>query len=492
MFIREHRRPYLVVATSIACAVIARAQQPVPTELKAPVRVINGADVAAGSSIRFHEDAYRQLRPVQRVRLTQFPLEQNQTVDLELEQFSITDPATQIVMGTPDGDVPIPHPEVALFRGHVIGEADSDVFLGLSPSGSNGRIRFRGSEYLLAPERGGGLGHVIHDRIVTGAGRPWRFECHTQTPSEPAPEVSGEGEVSGTYPFRVAFVAIECDYAFGRSFDDLNAAAVYVIELLGAISSIYERDLQVRLFLPYIRVWATPAHPYTAATVQGILPQFEAYWRANMSFVERDIAHLLTTKDANGGLAEVDVLCNDDWGYGASSGLTGSFPVPLLDGSLDQWDLHIVSHEMGHQFGSPHTHCYIPPVDKCWNTEPSCYSGAIECTQHGTIMSYCKSCDGGLANVDLRFGDVVSQRIRQSVDPSCLRSGLNPVYVDWANNTGIENGSISFPYNTVLEGVQIVVPGGGVYIDAGNYSETGVANRPMILRTTGGPVRIGP
>lgn len=107
-------------------------------------------------------------------------------------------------------------------------------------------------------------------------------------------------------------------------------------------------------------------------------------------------------------------------------------------------------------------------------------------------MSYCKSCLGDLAQMDVQFDVRVIQRIRQSVDDSCLPSGLNPVYVDWANNSGIEIGSSSFSYNTVLEGVQVVIPGGTLQIDAGVYPERNIANRPMILNTTGGAVRIGP
>ena len=496
----EHR--LILGAATVFVAIgpgIARTEQPLRAELKAPYRVIEGVSVKAGSAIRLQEDAYRQLQSASRIRLTQFPLEGNQTVDLELEQFSVTNPATRFVRGTADGDVPIPHPDVALFRGEVVGEIDSQVFLGISPSGSNGFIRIGQKQYILAPDRGAdradaGLRHVIHERGVAGAGVPTTpFECHTTTAAEPpADGVPVGGGVAGVYPFRVAFVAIECDYDFGQSFDSVNAAAVYVTELLGAVSSLYERDLQVRLYLPYIRVWSTASDPYTGSTVQSLLPEFESYWRANMGFVDRDIAHFLTTKLANGGLAEVDVLCDETWGYGSSSGITGSFPVPLVDGSMGNWDLLIVSHEMGHQFGSPHTHCYTPPIDLCFNTEPGCYSGTIDCSGQGTIMSYCKSCPGDLLNMDLRFGDRVIQRIRQSVDVSCLRSGQDPVYVDWTNNTGIEIGSSFFPYNTVLEGVQVVIPGGTIHIDAGAYPEGIVANRPMILRTTGGSVVIGP
>ena len=48
--------------------------------------------------------------------------------------------------------------------------------------------------------------------------------------------------------------------------------------------------------------------------------------------------------------------------------------------------------------------------------------------------------------------------------PACV------VYVDRANNSGTENGSFQFPYNTVVEGVQNVCAGGRIVVKAGNYT----------------------
>ena len=56
----------------------------------------------------------------------------------------------------------------------------------------------------------------------------------------------------------------------------------------------------------------------------------------------------------------------------------------------------MVSHELGHNFGTSHTHNYTPTIDECGNGD---CSGAFG----GTIMSYCHSCSGGIANIALEF-----------------------------------------------------------------------------------------
>src|SRR5262249_57182568 len=113
-----------------------------------------------------------------------------------------------------------------------------------------------------------------------------------------------------------------------------------------------------------------------------------------------------------------DVLWSASFGSGVAK-VHGSYD---LMNRADIWDVEVVAHELGHNFGSPHTHCYNPPVDECYNQEPGCYSGPTSLPPGGgTIMSYCHLLAGGLANINLVFGDVVSARIAGTVaGATCL------------------------------------------------------------------------
>ena len=93
------------------------------------------------------------------------------------------------------------------------------------------------------------------------------------------------------------------------------------------------------------------------------------------------MTHLLTRANI-GGIAYLDVLCSSSWGYGVS-GLDADYVYP---NAAYTWDADVVSHELGHNFSSPHSHCYKPPMDHCYNGEAGCYGGPEE-PSVGTIMS---------------------------------------------------------------------------------------------------------
>lgn len=76
-----------------------------------------------------------------------------------------------------------------------------------------------------------------------------------------------------------------------------------------------------------------------------------------------------------------------------------------------------VAHEIGHNFNSPHTHCYnglggsSSPVDECYNgqADSGCYAGTQRLpgpagAGAGTLMSYCHLLSPGMSNLSLTFG----------------------------------------------------------------------------------------
>ena len=81
--------------------------------------------------------------------------------------------------------------------------------------------------------------------------------------------------------------------------------------------------------------------------------------------------------------------------------------------------------------------------------------------------------------------------MRLEIDSSCLLNALDPVYVDWQNTSGIETGSLVYPFDTVEEGVLHVLPSGTVSISSGSYTENIDLWQPMTFQTSGGSVVIG-
>lgn len=451
--------------------------------------------------LRFDRDSYEQLKHLGAVVLSNFILEAGRTVDLELEQFTVFNDQSSFVAGTPNGDKEIPPPDIALFRGTVRGDETSRVFLGFSPHCTNGYIRTAEKMYYLSPDKSS-----IRDGLFTGVyicpeealpvptGPPAMCQGQIVASSSPSRSPSPEQPDPGEQKNTMYIVDIAMDGAYSYYYDfwfrHPDAAQAYLVELAGAASDIYQRDFNTKLWLTYTRVW-TSQDPYTSTGDSLELSNFRTYWNNYMGGVDRDFAAKISGSFP-GGIAWLDALCNPDIGYMIAGISTGSFPNPVSPGD-PWWDLLVVTHEWGHNIGSRHTHCYIPPIDLCYNSEPGCWSGPVFCPR-GTIMSYCHVCTSdGSRNIDPWFHPRVITNVVDNLDEcDCLNFARDPVYVD-AANVWIENGSIGMPWNTIAEGIRGVVPGGTIRIVPAHYPESLHIREHALLEKYGlGDVHIGP
>lgn len=318
--------------------------------------------------------------------------------------------AAQIVAASIDpitgaiSETELPQPSVTLLRGDLDGEPGSRVFIAVDDHGMQGYVVSDGRTFIVSSgPPGAGLPTLIYEVGKTPAEL---LEitvpgCDAESlegyPKEAIASVPAEGGVAGA-TCRAVQIAIETDHEFladlfaGSTADATN----YIYTLLGASSEIYEAQLATRLEVSFIRFWPSAGDPWEGGSTSAQLYQFRDLWNIGMTWLPRDLGHFLSGRPLGGGVAWLSAICAGDYGYGLSANLNGSFPYPIEDHNSQNWDLMVVSHELGHNFGSPHTHSYAPPLDGCGNGDCSQAWG-------GTIMSYCHTCPGGMSNMIMEF-----------------------------------------------------------------------------------------
>ena len=281
------------------------------------------------------------------------------------------------------------------------------------------------------------------------------------------PRVAPSTTLAAPYTARIA---IETDNEFLARFSgNTTNATNYVGSLIGFISTIYDAEVQTNMQVSYLRLWTTP-DPFAETSPSCLLLESGKYWNDNQAAVSRTIMHFLSGKNTLAGIAWVGVLCggpfttsqsnvgatcpalptssNFGGAYGVTEGISGNFNAANPN---VVWDVDSVAHEIGHNFDSPHTHCYngiggnAEPIDQCSNSGDGCYSGtpALPGPQgqgSGTIMSYCQLRSGGMSNISLTLGTghpygVAPERVpsrmfahvqqRANSSPSCL-ARINP------------------------------------------------------------------
>ncbi len=329
----------------------------------------------------------------------------------------------------------IARPAVQLWHGTVEGEAGSDVFLALSAHGSRGWIRRAesGTLLLLSDPEGTGPGGVRLaapseiDESSEDSGGLQVCGGALLVPGAPAPPTTpAESSGGGSLVFTECRLALETDYQFHQLFGDANAAAAYATSLIAAVAQTYQRDLQTTLSIAYLGMYSTPDDPWTTQDSFGtsfeLLNEFRSAWASGGWPAQADLAHFLSGEVLGGGVAYIGTLCNSAYGFGVSANLSGSIDWGTFDGQPHglNWDFVVVAHELGHNFGTLHTHEYCPPLDEC---APSTYFGSCQAQRScgsGTIMSYCHLCFGGMNNVETRFHPQIANVLRSSINASCL------------------------------------------------------------------------
>lgn len=169
-------------------------------------------------------------------------------------------------------------------------------------------------------------------------------------------------------------IAVTVDKSMFEYYDkDVEKCKNRVYELFSKASEVYERELNIKLTVSYIEIWDTRS--YTT------IDDFDDYWKnISTTKIPRHINHLLKMGYVEMGAAGIAFM----GGKSSSTGFVNYTEVALKT----------LAHELGHNFGSPHTqNCEWPngPIDFCAEIEGDCSDFGTKETRIGTIMSYCNN-----------------------------------------------------------------------------------------------------
>jgi metallopeptidase family M12-like protein/IPT/TIG domain-containing protein len=289
-----------------------------------------------------------------------------------------------------------------------------------------------------------------------------------------------------------AIVAVDTDneLLFNKFGDNTSTATNYIASLIAQMNVMYQRDLLIQLVqgTTFLRVgnssdgnhfnddpWNQPS---TGSADGNQLNEVSNYWSTTNNGIARANVVMLSGKGSSNGASGIawvppTALCSHFYGT--------SFTQVFLAGTTPGFgDVLVVGHEIGHNFGSPHTHCYSPPIDTCYNGEAplGCWAGAQSCPAPatingvtnvtGTLMSYCHLLGGCSSSLVFHPRTVsLLQPLIQNAVGSCIFPALQLSSVSPA--TGFTTG-----------GASVTIYGGG-FVSGATVSFGGAAATSVVV-----------
>lgn len=271
--------------------------------------------------------------------------------ELVLEPHSIRAGDFAVYVTRPDGSViQVPAPEPKTWRGTVTGWPTARVIASITDEGLTAIVvdETLDSEWQIQPALGHPAG-VYSVALKSELDIP-PAQCGGALGVPTAIEEAAGAAASGARGtgLRLAEVAMDADFEFYQLNGSSVSATINDMErVMNRVDDIYVRDSDVTFQLTAMVVRTSAADPYSSSDAGTLLDQFRAEWSSNFVGVRRDIAHLFTGRNINGGtigVAWLGAVCGS-LGYGLSESRFTS-NISARTG--------LTAHEIGHNFNQNH------------------------------------------------------------------------------------------------------------------------------------------
>jgi hypothetical protein len=286
-----------------------------------------------------------------------------------------------------------------------------------------------------------------------------RFHC--ETPEEdhqggsngPKPGLDKSIQTSGTC--KEVKVYFECDFKmYQDNGSSVSNTTTRVTNIFNLVKQLYKND-QLDVDLSQVFVW-TSTDPYATVTSSST---YLFNFASNRASITQNLGHLITTRPTSlGGLAYVNVLCSPTAKFAFSNIFNSFSALPTYS-----WTISCIAHEMGHNFGSKHTHwcgwqltpTTIGRIDSCYAGES--VTGAVNCSNstrsnlNGTIMSYCHL--NGAINFNRGFGPIPGNTMRTNfANATCITGSPVPNFTASGSRIICEGSNLNLNISTSMTG----------------------------------------
>ena len=270
--------------------------------------------------------------------------------------------------------------------------------------------------------------YIFLSEAAIGTDNP--FQCNTADDYESEMWEVGHTPRTGKAmksPGDCVGVYFEVDHDIFLDKGGVVEAADYITALFNEVQFIYSED-GINVYISDIFVW-DEVSPYDGITSMSTLLDL---FGTETTVWDGDIGHFVSYR-GGGGLAWVDILCNAQYYRKAISDINSTFAeVPVFS-----WSVEVVTHEMGHNLGSPHTHaCFwngtMTAIDGCGPSAGYDEGCDAPLPSSGTVMSYCHLVGGVGIDLALGLGTQPAEHIQDRIAAAACLDGCDLSFVDAA------------------------------------------------------------